>query len=200
LQAECQRRRCRHPNQFVAAGTDLIGCNSSGNVERNERYRYQGTLTTETTIKRTVGASDGTTPYSWKLLTTANSKQDFPFETFEGALWNSAVGSAKTLTFHCLTDNLTLQDADIWVEVEYLGSSGSPVSSLVSSAPATLVTAGANLTSDSAEAWTTTGLTTPVKQKFSVTFTPQLAGPVRWRVKIAKASATVYVDPNPDLA
>jgi hypothetical protein len=187
------------PAVRTTRGPDLIGCGSTGNVERNERYRQQGTLTTETTIVRTGGASDGTTPYSWKIVTTANSKREDPFESFEGAIWNDQTGSAKTLTVHVLTDNVTLQDGDCWLEVEYLGSSATPVTTMANDAPATVLTAAANQPTDSGATWTTTGLTTPVKQTLDVTFTPQMAGPIRWRVKVAKPSITVYVDPNPGL-
>jgi hypothetical protein len=47
---------------------------------------------------------------------------------------------------------------------------------------------------DSSESWTTTGLTTPVKQKLAVTFTPQEKGVIMWRVVLSKPSVTVYVD------
>lgn len=188
------------PSDNSRGGCDLIGCNSTTNVERNERYRYQGTLTTETTIIRTAGASDGTTAYSWKIVTTANSKRTFPFETFEREVWGDTTGSSKTLTIHTVTDNVTLKDDEIWVEVEYLGSSATPVATLITDAAATVLTTGANQDSDSGEAWTTTGLGTPVKQALAVTFTPQMKGPIRWRVKVAKASTTVYVCPKADIA
>ena len=126
--------------------------------------------------------------------TAANCSPAQPFETFEGAFWNTATGSSKTLTLYCVTDNVTLTDADIWVEVEYLGSSATPLASLASSAPATILTTASNL-STTTEAWTTTGLATPVKQKMTVSFTPQMIGPARWKVKVAKASTTVYVCP-----
>lgn len=187
------------PSVRGSRGINVIGCSSTTNVSRNERYRYEGTLTTETTIKRTAGASDGTTAYSWKVVTTANAKRTFPFETFEGAVWNSTTGSAKTLTIHTVTDNVTLTDAEIWVEVEYLGSSATPVSTLITDANATVLTTAA-WRATTTEAWTTTGLATPVKQKLEVTFTPQMAGPIRWRVKVAKASTTVYICPNADLS
>lgn len=182
------------------SGVDLIGCNSTGNVERNERYRAQGALTTETTIIRTAGGSDGTTPYSWKIAGTALASQTWPFETFEGVMWNTLVGSSRTLTFHCVTDNVALNSNDIWVEVEYLGDAGDSQGLLVSSGPANVLSSGSALASDSGEAWTTTGLTTPNKQKFSVSFTPQIAGPIRWKVRVAKPSTTIYLDPNPDLS
>lgn len=185
-----------HPDAL----TDLIGSNSTAIVERNERYLYAGTLTTELTVIRTAGASDGTTAYSWKVATTANAKRLTPFKTFEGVLWNAALGSPLTLTAHVLTDNVTLTDAEIWIEAEYLGTSGTPVATLISDGAATILTPGTNQADDSGTAWTTTGIGTPVKQKLEVTFTPQMAGLVRWRVMIAKASTTVYVDPKPDLA
>jgi hypothetical protein len=187
------------PTDLRHLGVTAIGCHSSGIVERNEKYLYQGTLTTETTIVRTGGASDGTTPYSWKVVSTANSKRDFPFETFPRELWNATTGVAKTLTVHCVTDNVTLKDDEICIEVEYLGSSGSPITTLISDANATVLTTAANQ-STSTETWTTTGLATPVKQKLDVTFTPQMAGPIRWRVKVAKPSTTVYVCPKAELS
>lgn len=188
------------PTARAGFGIRVVGSSSASNVSRNEIYLYEGTLTTEATIVRTAGASDGTTAYSYKIVTTANAKRDFPFETFEGAIWNTATGSPKTLTVHTVTDNVTLTDAEIWLEVEYLGSSGTPVATLITDANATVLTTAANQASDSGEAWTTTGLTTPLKQKLEVTFTPQMAGPIRWRVKVAKASTTVYVCPKADLS
>ena len=182
-----------------SAVCELIGCNSAAIAARNERYMSRGTLTTETTIVRTGGASDGVTPYSWKIVPDADNERDFPFETFEGVLWNTAVGSPKTLKVEIVTDNVTLTDAEIWLEVDYLGSSATPVSSFISDAPATVLTAAANQASSSV-AWTTTGLTTPLKQKLEVTFTPQMVGPIRWLVKYAKASTTVYVCPKAELS
>ena len=43
--------------------------------------------------------------------------------------------------------------------------------------------------------WTTTGLTNPNKQALSVSFTPQMKGPVTATVYLALPSKTVYVDP-----
>jgi hypothetical protein len=179
--------------------TEIINCNSGGTVQRNERYTGVGTLTTETTIVRTGGADDGPTAFSWKIVPDADNERTNPFETFEGALWNDDTGSAKTLTVHTVTDNVTLTDAEIWLEVDYLGDSGAPVTTRVSDEAATILTTPANQAA-STETWTTTGLATPVKQKLEVTFTPQLAGPIRWRVKYAKASTTVYVCPKAELS
>lgn len=184
----------------LPARAEMFGCHSTTNVRRDEMIDYLGALTTETTIKRTDGASDGTTAFCWKIVTTANSERDYPFQTFEGAEWNEATGSALTLTVHTVTDNVTLTDAEIWLEADYLGAAGAPISTRASDANATVLTAAANQASDSGEAWTTTGLTTPIKQKLEVTFTPAMIGLVRWRVCVAKASTTVYVCPKATLA
>lgn len=187
------------PSNIHSGGVDLIGCHSGSTLRSDERYRFQGTLTTETTIVRTSGASDSVTPFSWKVVTTANNKRWFPFETFDGRIWNNTVGSSKTLRVHILTDNLTLTDSDIWLDVDYLGTSSYPMSYTANDSSTNVLSAGSSQTSDSSEAWTTTGLTTPVKQKLEVTFTPQMIGPIRWRVKIADPSITVYVCPKAEL-
>lgn len=187
------------PTSPTSAGTDVIGSNSTTNVARNERYQFSGTLTTETVIKRAGGASDGTTSYSWKITTNADGDRTIPFETFEGVLWNSALDDLRTLAVHTLTDNVTLTDADIWLEVEYLGSSATPLASFGSDANATVLTTPANQTIDNSEVWTTTGIATPVKQRLEVTFTPRMVGPIRWRVKVARPSTIVYVCPKANL-
>lgn len=187
------------PSGSAGPRTIVNFCKNTTGKPRDEIYLYQGTVTTETTIVRTGGASDGTTPFSHKIVSNANNERDFPIIAFEGEIWNDDTGSAKTLTVHCVTDNVTLKDDEISVEAEYLGSSGSPITTLISDAPATVLTAGVNQAT-SAETWTTTGLTTPVYQKLEVTFTPQMKGLVRYRVKVGKVSTTVYVCPKAELS
>ncbi len=177
------------------SSVSLINGDSGATGNRQERYTYEGTLTTESTIVRTGGASDGVASLSWKVVTTANSKFIFPFETFPLAIWNGVVGSPVTATIEIVNDGTTLKDDEIWIEAEYLGTSGFPVSSFISDSKADILATGADQTSSSVT-WTTTGLSSPVKQKLSVTFTPQMAGYVRLMVKIAKAAQTVYIDPK----
>jgi hypothetical protein len=90
---------------------------------------------------------------------------------------------------------VTLTDAECWIEVQYLGTSGVPLGSFTSDAKADPLTAAANQTSSS-ETWTTTGLTTPIKQKLSVTFTPQEKGYIHAVIHLAKASISIYVVPK----
>ena len=94
-----------------------------------------------------------------------------------------------------LHDSVTnLQDDEVWLEVEYLGTAGFPLSLFASDRMTDILSTPADQTTSSV-AWTTTGLTNPNKQKLAVTFTPQEIGVVRCRVALAKPSYTVYVDP-----
>jgi hypothetical protein len=158
----------------------------------NAKYNYRGTLTTETTIVRTGGASDGVTPISWKVVTTANAKFEQPFECPPIAIWNDTTGSPVTATIEGIWGGGAVPtDADIWVEVEYLGSSATPVSSFVSDAKATVLTTAASQAASS-ETWG--GSTTDFH--LHVTFTPQMKGFVYARVKVGAASSTIYIDPK----
>lgn len=108
---------------------------------------------------------------------------------------NATVGSSVTATVEIVTDGVTLTDAECWLEVMVMSTSGNPLGTWTSDHRASMVATAANQTSSS-QGWTTTGLTSPVKQKLSVSFTPQEAGYVIGRVYLAKASTTVYVDPE----
>lgn len=200
-------RNCKLPSGWTG------GLVSSGTVRPGQRYEmyncdsgdtnykvwiqdFAGTLKDETVVVRTGGASDGTTPLSWKIVTNADCA--YPSSTFESteiARWNSTVGSSITATIEILTDNITLTDADIWIDVQYLGTSGFPLSLYELDWKANILTTAANQASSS-EPWTTTGIGTPITQKLSVTFTPQEVGYLIATVKVARPSTTVYVDPK----
>lgn len=180
----------------------VVNCDSADTNYRYHRATYQGTIDHETTIIRTGGASDGTTGISRKMVSSANAKLYSPLVLDGIAVWNEDTGSAITATIEVVTDNVTLTDKEAWLEVEYLGTSGFPLSLTATdraSANNAHLGSGTNQTSSS-ETWTTTGLTTPVKQKLAVTFTPQEKGPIRLRVMLAKPSTTMYVCPKPTIA
>lgn len=166
-----------------------------------EIYEYQGTLSTETSITRVGGAGDGAQHISWKLVGTTNNKLTEPFEFYTIPIWNTVVGSSVTATIH-LTSTLSLNNDDVWVEVEYMNSTGTPIGANVLSAPSIggngiiqdPLGANAPLTTDVTSTWNG-GLGGNLYQ-IAVSFTPQMAGPIRLRVRSAKASATaIYVDP-----
>jgi hypothetical protein len=87
------------------------------------------------------------------------------------------------------------QNDELALEVWYAGTSGYPQYVKSTSAKSNLVGTASDYTSSS-ETWTTTGLTTPIKQKLSVTFTPQEAGEIIWKIVGFKASKTFYYCPD----
>jgi hypothetical protein len=126
---------------------------------------------------------------------STNSSWTHPLESFPIVAWNDNSGSSKTATVEILTDSASaLNNDDVWLEIEYLGDSGSPLASFANNSKASIVASNAAQTSSSAT-WTTTGITNVMKQKLQITFTPQQKGVVKAVVKLAKASCTVYVDP-----
>ena len=187
------------PTGPLSGLADLVNCDSGATGYRQERYRYEGTLTADATVVKSGGASDDVTPISWKVVTTANAKRQSPFECFEIVQWVDTTGTSHTATIDVITDtaiDATLTNADVWVEAQVLDNASYPIASLYTSAPANQLTAGTTLTTSSAT-WTTTGLTTPKPQKMSVTFTNQIKGYVRFVVKVGRASlATLRVDPS----
>jgi hypothetical protein len=91
----------------------------------------------------------------------------------------------------------TFAERGIWLEVMCLDPGGTPVGKWQSDRCANLnLNSNAADQASSIETWTTPGLATPVKQKLSVTFTPQEKGFIYAVINLAKASATVYVDPK----
>ena len=215
-------RDCKLPaswsGSLVASGLVGLGqrfemhnCDSTDTNYRLWVEDYAGSIKQETTIVRTGGASDGTTGLSWKMVTSANSS--YPtvrLESPEIHVWNATTGSSVTATVEIVHDTNVaggqgagtgsrFQNNEIWLEVMYLGTSGVPLGTWASDAPADVLAAAADQT-DSSETWTTTGLTTPQTQKLSVTFTAQEKGFVVAKVVMAKASKTVYVCPKMTVA
>jgi hypothetical protein len=176
----------------------MYNCDSGTTNYRLWIETYAGSIKSETTLVKTGGASDGTTALSWKLTTTANANETIaPLITDDMAIWIDSTGSTKTISVDILHNSATaLTDAEVWLEIDYLGSSAQPLGTPASDKRATVLTTAANQTTSSAT-WTTTGMTNPIKQKLEVTFTPNMKGFVYARVCLAKASYTIYVDPEP---
>ena len=129
------------------------------------------------------------TPYSWKIVTTANCTFSMPFECPPIAIWNNTTGSAVTATVECIGAALPT-DAEVWVDLEYLGDASSPQGSFVNDGtPDLLTTPAAQTTSTAVWGGSTAAF------KLAVTFTAQQAGWIYARTKIGKPSTTIYIDP-----
>jgi hypothetical protein len=176
----------------------MYNCDSGDTNYRLWIKTQLGEITSETTIIKTGGASDGTTGLSWKMVSNANA--EYPLNllcTDEIVQWNETTGSAITVTVDIVHDSVTnIQNDEIWLEVQYLGTSGVPLGIFISDAAADILATPADQT-DSSSTWTTTGLTNPNTQQLNVTFTPQEKGYIYAKVCLALASKTVYVDFEP---
>lgn len=179
---------------------DLLNCvDESGNV-RHERRRHGGNLTRNAAVFRTGGANDGVTPFSWRVATNANLVDTRPLETFDLTFFvpPAKVGVSTTVTVHTVTDNVTLTDADCSLLVGASVTASSTIHTFTETKPDPLETP-ANLAT-STEAWTTTGLTTPVYQQMVATFTPTRTGLHRLKVRVRRPSTTLFICPSPVIA
>ncbi len=200
---------CKLGSSFVlASGTgaqpqgpiiEVVNCDSANTNYRNERYMRGGTLTTETTITLTGGATDGTQGISHKMVTNANANatiqqlDSFPIVSDFLYANPSVIGNLKTATIEIISSG-SLNNNDIWLDLEYPNSSTTPLAALVSSNIATPLTTAAAVTTSTAT-WNSSPAT-PTKQKLQVTFTPQKIGMLTAWVRVAKATTTVYINPQ----
>ena len=177
----------------------FINCDSSGTNYIHESYDYSGTQIVETTIVRTGGASDGTTAIAWKITTTSKSTWLIPYKSIPIAIWNDTTASNVTVTVYGIWGGGAVPtNDDIWLELDYFGTSGNPGATLVTTTKANNLASGVALTSDTS---TWGGSTT--KFKIAATFSapqPQHKGPIYITVCAALASSTFYIDPKPVLS
>jgi len=180
-----------HPDSWVkASGVDDT---TGNNIYRQHFEGYYGVVSDDDATYLTAGASDGSDNISFKMVSNANTQEiSTALETPMISGWVDSTGS-KTFTVEILTDNVTLQDDEIWLEVYYLNASANTGRAAIRDRITDLVGSPANQAT-STEAWTE-ALGTPVKQKLTVTATVNRVGPFKARVFLAKASTTVYIDP-----
>jgi hypothetical protein len=183
------------------SGVQMVRSDSGATDYKSARYAYEGTETTETAITRVGGASDPTgQAQSRKIVTTANSQWLRPFKAEPYAIWNPTTGANVTVTV-CGTINAGAlpNNDDIWMEVEYLGSASFPVGTIVSTTKSNLLAANAAVASDGST-WNGGGSGagwSPFKLVATLSSPqPGMAGYLHVRVRAAKPSTTLYIDPQ----
>jgi hypothetical protein len=195
-------------NASVIIGTTALGqtvqlvrCDSGATGYKSARYTYDGTETTETSITRVGGAADPTgQAQSRKIVTTANSQWLRPFKAEPYAIWNPRTAANVTVTV-CGTINAGAlpNNDDIWLEVEYLGSSASPLGTIISTTKSNLLASNAAVASDSST-WNGGGSGagwSPFKLVATLSAPqPGMAGYIHVRIRTAKPSTTYYLDPQ----
>jgi len=92
------------------------------------------------------------TPYSWKIVTTANCSFAMPFEAPPVGIWNDTVGTPRTATIEGIwPGGAPPMDDECWVEVEYLNSNSSPQASFAADCKADLLATAAAQTASTVE-------------------------------------------------
>ena len=116
---------------------ELVNCYDGTNV-LNERYTSAGAIITDRSTTLSGGVQDDTGVYSLKLA--SSSRSDFlamPVDSFWFDVENSVIGMSKTATVEILS-SLLLNNNDIQLLLEYLGTVGSPVASFGNSLASSL--------------------------------------------------------------
>lgn len=179
----------------------LDNCDQGDVNYRMERHSYLGIVSTNTSVLK--AASDGTQGISWLMAPSANVGYTQPLYSPEMFTWNDTAGVQKTVTVEILQDAGTaLHIDDVWLEVDYMGTDGVPMTTRVRDDAAAAidvldVVAGASTTALTSGAgtgaWTGEG-GSAVSYKLVATITPQTKGFIRCRVAVA-TDVDVYVDP-----
>jgi hypothetical protein len=137
----------------------FVNCDSAATNYRNEKWAYQGTLTTSggasnnvgDGVYHTNGATDGVTPVSWKMATTANCLWSYAFQSFPVTAWNTSAGSigSQTVTAYGIAATATVPNNDqFWIDIEYMGTVGGPLTNLATGTKASILATGAAQTAD----------------------------------------------------
>lgn len=136
----------------------LFRATAAANNYMDEVHAYEGSQVVSTAVKRTSGASDGTTGFSWKITSTANSKWYAPFVCEQIRAWNATTGSAVTVTLEGVGDprqfSALPKNDEFWFDVGYLGSATDGQGTFKTGTKADALATGSALTA-STQAWDT---------------------------------------------
>ena len=178
-----------------------VRCDSGATGYKSARYAFEGTETTETAITRVGGSIDPTgQAQSRKIVTTASAQWLRPFKAEPYAIWNSTTGTNVTVTIYGTINSASLpNNDDIWLEIEYLGSSATPLGKIVNTTKISLLANNAAVASDGST-WNGGGSGagwSPFKLVATLSSPqPGMAGYIHVRVRAAKLSTTFYIDPQ----
>jgi len=189
---------------YAADPVVTVRCDSGATNYKATRDEYAGSQSTETSITRVGGATDGTTPTSIKIATNAQATFLTPYRMLRLATWSDVTGANQTVTVCGTINSASLPKNDeIWMDVQYLGSSGSPVASFKTTCKSHPLAANAAVSSDGST-WNGGGSGagwSPFKLVATLTSPqPQMKGYVYASIRAAKASTIYYIDPQVTLS
>jgi hypothetical protein len=171
---------------------EMHNCDSGDTSYGLSVAAFSGTIRADTAMVKTGGYVEGTTPVSWKITTNGNpTPGSIGLETPEFVRKNpAAAGVEITVAVDILSDGDPLTSADVWLDVQYQGTSGLPKGSFTT----TRAMLSPSIVPVSLATWPAGGSRTP--QRLQAKFTPQRGGVIHCRVVLAKPSAAVFVDPK----
>lgn len=181
----------------------MHNCDDGSTNYRIAEGGWAGTVVSDTGVYNDAGVDDGSAQgFSWKMTTSASAL--FPsalLESPEMVKWNTTTGSSKTVTVEIVHDGaVAFENDEVWLEVQYLSASGTPLGAIVTDCVANVLSTPAAQTTSTA-AWTgdtgtgPNGSATWNTLKLECTFTPEKAGYIHAKVVMAVPSKTVFVDP-----
>lgn len=177
-----------------------------------------GSSSDSQTIYRTAGLVLAGIPVSFKITGSASAKypsarfdsapmaRHYPGDAAEDAAF--VAGATKTVTVELLHDigvtagqgagsGFAFRNDEVALEVSFFNTAGASIYDTVTNLPKDgsgkpdPLVAPTDIPSSTA-AWTTTGMTTPAKQKISLDITPQEKGTIVARLVMMKAGKVVY--------
>lgn len=192
-----------HPDTWMLIESSQAGNNTVPVPGLNKFIGYRGEIEHDAAEFRTGGASNGETPYSWKMTCNTNTvSRHTALKTPPITGWKAA--SSETLTVYVAHDAVgdggagDLQNDECWLEIS------SPDETDVTTAqgkfqttkPTTVLAAVGDLVNEGSDQWQDTPTT---YQQITATINTSLAeaGPIVVRVCLATgASSIVWVDPK----
>lgn len=174
-----------------------IDCDSANTTYKYACYTREGALTVSTSIYASSGAAVDTNSLSWAIVTTSLASEQTPFITPWLAKWINAAASTA-FSVELVYDSATnLTDREVWAELEVLENASYPLGTVTRTRNANPFTGTATDLAAGAATWTGTGgFSNENKDKIAATRTVARKGVARARLCIAKASQTLYVDPQ----
>jgi hypothetical protein len=132
---------------------DILNTDSGATNYRNERYRFEGSQTTNIVVVRTNGAAVEGTSISRQITTTANCTWGNPFHHFPITIRNTVTAANRNVTVYGIANMAAMPtNAQWWFDVEYMGSASTPLGSYAQGGTGLFSTAGTALTADTS-AW-----------------------------------------------
>lgn len=187
------------PNDYKTLTTSM-SCGTA-NTDLDVAYcaGYTGNLYSSQSIYRTGGAEVYGQAHSWLITTSARAREAAPFFTPWIYGYISSTG-AKTFTVCVTNDTALFTDAEAWLEVEVLGTSGECLSSLHFDRRETPATVASNQAVDTVSTWNGGGVSFTHRQLLEVeSITVNEVGLFRARacfgVTSMASSRKTYIDP-----